>query len=279
VSLGPDYGRLKSSLSQSKEQKDNPALYQTILGLINGMQLFQENILAALNSIGIITTTIVPGNTVETLDGVNDPGALVSYSREDHKHDLAAALLASAGTNNFYPLDGEEGPRGEDGFTIIGPRGPQGFAGLTILGEDGKDGDDGYVIIPPPTEPEQIPSQYVESTTPFTTTSATFVDITGCTTTMVLNHPSHIAIFLNCEVSSTGNSDLGLAINIDGTDHDVRTTHLLGAGDAGVMSVIHRTATIHVPGSYVIKGRAKRAAGADTPSVDAFDLLAIALIS
>jgi hypothetical protein len=115
--LGPDYGRLKSSLSQSKEQKDNPALYQTILGLINGMQLFQENILAALNSIVVINTVVTP----------NAPTA-----------NEKAALVGSFGapsSTNVYVTDSD--PRLT--ANILGTPGPPGL--------DGEDGEEIWIVI------------------------------------------------------------------------------------------------------------------------------------
>lgn len=124
-----------------------------------------------------------------------------------------------------------------------------------------------------------VPTSYVEMTTPRTTTSASLVDITGASTTITLQRTSHIVVILNCEVSASGAAaDLGLAVSIDGTDHDVVTTHLAaGASDSGVSSVIHRTATELAPGTYTIKGRMKRASGAGTPAVDRADLLVMSM--
>jgi hypothetical protein len=84
---------------------------------------------------------------------------------------------------------------------------------------------------------------------------------------------------MNCEVSASGAAaDLGLAISIDGTDHDTVVTHLAaGAGDSGVSGVNHRTASPLAPGTYTVKGRFKRSAGSGTPAVDRADLLVVSM--
>lgn len=127
--------------------------------------------------------------------------------------------------------------------------------------------------------PAALPSEYVEMTTQRTTTSSSLQDITGATATIVLPCLAHLAVWLNCEVSASGASaDIGIGVNIDGTDHDVLTTHLAAsASDSGTTAVMHRTATALAPGSYVVKGRMKRAAGSGTPAVDRADLLVVAL--
>src|SRR5882724_9684253 len=40
--IGPDYGRLKTTNVNSKTQTTNPALFQTVNGLIDGVKRFQE---------------------------------------------------------------------------------------------------------------------------------------------------------------------------------------------------------------------------------------------
>ena len=120
------------------------------------------------------------------------------------------------------------------------------------------------------------PSSYVEMTTQRTTTSATLEDITGVTTTITLVRTSHIAVWLNCEISATGVCDLAVAVSLDGTDHDTVTSHLSGT-DIGTTAVIHRTATPFAPGTYTVKGRFKRASGGSTPAVDRADLLVMGI--
>lgn len=84
------WARLLASLTNSQFQKENNALYKVIADLIRGAQNFED----AFNSIGISTTggggggaIPSPSNTVEDLDGTNDPGVSLEYSRGDHKHD------------------------------------------------------------------------------------------------------------------------------------------------------------------------------------------------
>jgi len=125
----------------------------------------------------------------------------------------------------------------------------------------------------------ELPSAYVEMTTQRTTTSATLEDITGASTSITLPYACNVAVFLNCEVSAaSAAADIGLAVNIDGTDHDTVVTHLAaGSTDSGVSSVIHRTVSALTAGTYTVKGRMKRAAGSGTPAVDRADLFVMAL--
>jgi len=122
-----------------------------------------------------------------------------------------------------------------------------------------------------------LPSEYVEMTTARTVTSATLVDITGVTADITLDSTVNIAVFMDCEVSSDGVCDLGLAISINGTDHDVVTTHLNGSTDNGKVTVIHRTATPLAAGTYTVKGRFQRSSGTATPQVDRADFLVFGL--
>jgi hypothetical protein len=160
-------------------------------------------------------------------------------------------VVESGTTITVYEMFIGVGPQGPTGAT--GPAGASAVAGV-------------------------LPSSFVEMTTPVTVTSATLVDITGATTTITLDSTVNIAVFMDCEVSSDGVCDLGLTISINGTDHDVVTTHLFGtASDPGKTSVIHRTATPIAAGTYTVKGRFLRSSGTKTPQVDRADLLVFAL--
>jgi hypothetical protein len=112
-----------------------------------------------------------------------------------------------------------------------------------------------------------------------TTTSATLVDIPGVSTTITLDTTSHIRVELNVECSLYSNpaSTLGLAISINGVDHDETGIHLSGAGDAGVATVGHRTETPLAAGTYTVKGRMRRQSGSGTVAVDTADLFVFAL--
>jgi hypothetical protein len=119
-------------------------------------------------------------------------------------------------------------------------------------------------------------SEYVEMTTPDTTTSATLEDITGATTDITLIRTSHVAAWMAAHVSASADCTLGLALNFDGTDHDVVDTHL-GTTSEGSVTVLHRTTTALAAGTYTIKGRMKRVSGGGTPSVDRVDLFVMAM--
>jgi hypothetical protein len=122
-----------------------------------------------------------------------------------------------------------------------------------------------------------LPSEYVEMTTVRTVTSGTLIDIPGVTADITLDSTVNIAVFMNCEISSDGACDLGLAISINGTDHDVVTTHLDGSSDGGKATVIHRTTTPLAAGTYTVKGRFLRGSGTATPQVDRADFLVFGL--
>ena len=143
-------------------------------------------------------------------------------------------------------------------FIGVGPTGPAGPAGAAAVAGP-------------------LPSSYVEMETPQTVTSGTLIDIPGVSTTITLDSTVHIAVIMNCMISSDGICDLDLGISINGTDHDVVTTHLNGSSDAGVTTVIHRTETELAAGTYTVKGRFARSSGVKTPQVDRADFLVFAL--
>ncbi|HUW16179.1 MAG TPA: hypothetical protein VMW94_03790, partial [Actinomycetes bacterium] len=119
-------------------------------------------------------------------------------------------------------------------------------------------------------------SEYVEMTTQRTTTSASLEDITGVTADIEIQREAHIAVWLNCHVSATATCDLDVAINFDGSDEDVITTHLT-ATDEGNVAVIHRTTAVVPPGTYTVKGRFARSAGGGTPAVERADFLVMSM--
>lgn len=166
---------------------------------------------------------------------------------------LATALPADTATEFHVPIAQSDGIGGlvqlHTGLLI--------WSGLPVAGE--------------------MASEYVEMTTPRTTTSATLEDITGAAASITLPVAGKIAVFMNCEVSSDGICSLGLAISIDGTDHDETTIHLSGSADSGAASIIHRSATL-AAGTYAIKGRFRRVSGSPKiPGVDRVDLMVVSL--
>jgi len=125
--------------------------------------------------------------------------------------------------------------------------------------------------------PEGItPTSYVEEADAHTTTSGTLEDIPDVSTTITLQRTSHIAAWLNTQVSGSGVCVIGVAVNLNGSDHD-EVQHAIAGSDAGVLSVVHRTATELAPGTYTVKGRMRRVSGASTPSVNRADLLVMSM--
>lgn len=155
---------------------------------------------------------------------------------------------------------------------IYGPKTGGAWGSPTsLIGPPGMDGADAVA--------GAIPSEYVEMTTPRTTTSATLVDITGATLDLTLETTAHVLVILatHSELASGGPTDMGLAVNIDGTDHDEVTVHLAATGAWGPASIIHRTTSPLAAGTYTIKGRFRRESGSGTPEVTRADLFAMSL--
>ena len=119
-------------------------------------------------------------------------------------------------------------------------------------------------------------SSYVEEEDAHTTTSGTLEDIPDVSTTITLQRTAHISAWLNTQISGSGVCVIGIAVNIDGTDHD-EVQHAISGSDAATLSVVHRTATELAPGTYTVKGRMRRVSGASTPSVDRADLLVMSM--
>ena len=138
-----------------------------------------------------------------------------------------------------------------------------GFVGETLVA-DGTSG------------PSVNHSEYVEMTTQRTTTSASLEDITGVTADIEIQREAHIAVWMTCHVSASAVCDLDLAINFDGTDEDVTTTHLTTT-DEGNVTLVHRTTTEMPPGTYTVKGRFARSSGGGTPEVDRADFLVMSM--
>src|SRR5688572_27211895 len=71
-----DYARLLASLNNSRVQKENNALYQTIAGLIRGAQALQREITDSVT----VTSTIVAGGITELTGDVSAVGPGVSIA-------------------------------------------------------------------------------------------------------------------------------------------------------------------------------------------------------
>jgi hypothetical protein len=59
--MAVEFGRLKTTLANSKLQQENNAAYQTILGLIDEIQKLRKEISALQLAVGSLTTIISTG--------------------------------------------------------------------------------------------------------------------------------------------------------------------------------------------------------------------------
>lgn len=113
--------QLKTSLDNSKISAKNNALYQTIYQLINKLHEVNEDTNARITEVsgssggGSSGSSIIPSNTVLDLDGTNNPGTSVEYSRGDHKHGIDSSLfsdhvvMSDGGIPNAQPLNNGAG--------------------------------------------------------------------------------------------------------------------------------------------------------------------------
>jgi hypothetical protein len=153
-------------------------------------------------------------------------------------------------------------------------------------GADGEPGLDGIPGPPGATGPagaaapvSATRTSYVEMTTPRTTTNASLVDITGATTTITLDTTADIAVWMAAEVylASGDPSQIALAINVAGTDHDEMHIELSETITYANMALVHRTASPLAAGTYTVTCRMRRSAGTGTVGVERVDLLVMAL--
>lgn len=154
-------------------------------------------------------------------------------------------------------------------------RGPTGATGAT--GAKGATGDTGPAAVA-----GEIPSSYVELPSPVGTTSATLVDVTGMSVTITLDTPVRIAVFASFELqtqSGAAPSTMGVAVSIDGTDHDELKRYLSGSNDQGIGSITHRTDTSLSAGVHTIKLRFRRVSGAATPGINKAHMVVMAMQS
>jgi hypothetical protein len=101
---------------------------------------------------------------------------------------------------------------------------------------------------------------------PFTTTSATLVDIVGLTTTVTLLNTAKILCIMTGNFATTGAgtaTTIAAAFSIDGVDTDEQHIDFTVSDSDQSLALHHITATLP-PGSYVIKGRMRRVLGTQT---------------
>lgn len=125
-----------------------------------------------------------------------------------------------------------------------------------------------------------IPSAYLEMVTPVGTTSTSLEDVSGGSTTITILGTSHINVNCSFELqtqSGASASVIGIALNINGTDHDEMQRYLSGTNDLGLGSITHRTSSPLSPGTYTIKLRFRRVTGMATPGINKAHLSIIGL--
>lgn len=110
---GPDYGRLKSTLANSKQQAENNALYQTILGLIDGIKRFQQLVLdqfAQTVFISDLNDRIDELNIITVVE-VDTSGPVTPLNLSDYvlKMTIFKDITGNAGANNITLLGTVEG--------------------------------------------------------------------------------------------------------------------------------------------------------------------------
>jgi hypothetical protein len=205
-----------------------------------------------------------PTGVAATMTGPTGPTGIIGVTGPTGP----TGLTGPTGTNAI--LTGATGPTG-----LTGPTGPTGAAS-TVTGPTGPTGVTG------PTGANsvagELPSSYVEVTGTNSTTSATLVDIPGATTTITLDEIVNVSIWMACNVTDvSGSSVIGLAVNIDGTDHDIEQSNVSNTIDNSVTTIVHRSDAGLSVGTHTIKGRFERVSGAGTPAVKRVDLLVMAM--
>ena len=121
------------------------------------------------------------------------------------------------------------------------------------------------------TIPFHIPSEYVEMTTPVGTVSAVLEDVSGASITITPTSSTEAIVMASFEVqtqSGASASTIGIAVNINGVDHDEMQRYLSGSNDLGLGSLTHRSATLTGGVPVTIKLRFRRVTGVATPGIN-----------
>lgn len=124
-----------------------------------------------------------------------------------------------------------------------------------------------------------IPSGYVELPAPDTTTSPVFVDVVGLSTTVTIRSRTRIVGYLSWECETVGigtPATAGFAVSIATVDGQEIDRFLSGTNDVGAGPSQYRSAVLPA-GTYIVKGRWKRIAGAATLQLNHAQLSAIGL--
>lgn len=122
------------------------------------------------------------------------------------------------------------------------------------------------------------PNGFNNWTTTFTTTSATFVDVTDLSTNITTMFTSKIyaIVTFSANTSAGGSSTFGVRIVIDAQNGGEVQRFLSGATDTGIGSVLHLSTSL-AAGTYTVKVQMYRVSGGGTPQMLTAQLFAEAL--
>jgi hypothetical protein len=126
-----------------------------------------------------------------------------------------------------------------------------------------------------------LDSGFVSITTPVGTTSATLVDITGAsfTVTVPTGAVGRILAAMNVGCSTTGGSPStgAWAVSVAGVDGVEIPRYMSGTNDNGALGC-RSWATGLTAGTYTVKGRYRRVAGASTINTDVAEISAFLIL-
>lgn len=123
----------------------------------------------------------------------------------------------------------------------------------------------------------EIPSAVAHVLSPFSTSSATFVDIPGSSASLTLDTLAHVAGWAALKISSAGGSCRVEVRLVVGPEFDDPSTSDIGSGTIDSVSATHRTATRLAAGTYTVKVQIRKVSGSGTPTVEHCDVVAIGL--
>lgn len=124
-----------------------------------------------------------------------------------------------------------------------------------------------------------IPAEHVDVNTPFTTTSAVLVDITGMTVTITNTIACKFLLMITGDFNATGAggaTTVAYALNIDGVDADEQHIDFSVTDTDQTGALMHITGVI-AAGSHTVKGRMRRVSGTQTAQFSQGTVSAVAL--
>lgn len=198
-------------------------------------------------------------------------------------------IVGVQGTQGFQGIQGLIGTVG-----YIGVQGTQGIQGLQgyqgVQGSQGSQGEVGYFGPQGPGpqgwqgqagSPSAFPTGIQSVIGPQTTTSSTFVDIPGLSTTVTLVGSAPIQGLLTSnfqEIASGGSTDItaGFRVVIDATNGD-EVQQTIHGENLDYSIAAQAMSGLLVPGTYTIKGQYRVVSGTKTLSLDQTTLQAMGL--